>query len=68
MPIYQCAAPVGLLTRDMQARIAAAISGEIVISFVAGEVNLIMQPGQSGHAAVTVLSMESQLLTRAERT
>ena len=30
MPIYQCAAPVGLLTRDMKARIAAAISGEIV--------------------------------------
>jgi hypothetical protein len=55
MPIYQCAAPVGLLTRDMKARIAAAISGEIVVPFVAGEVNLVMQPGQSGHAAVTVL-------------
>ena len=55
MPIYQCAAPVGLLTRDMKARIAAAISGEIVVRFVAGEVNLVMQPGQSGHAAVTVL-------------
>lgn len=26
MPIYQCAAPVGLLTRDMKARIAAAIT------------------------------------------
>jgi hypothetical protein len=35
MPIYQCAAPVGLLTRDMKARIAAAISGEIVVPFVA---------------------------------
>ena len=40
MPIYQCAAPVGLLTRDMKARIATAISGEIVVPFVAGEVNL----------------------------
>jgi hypothetical protein len=55
MPIYQCAAPVGLLTRDMKARIAAAISGEIVVPFVAGEVNLVMQPALSGHAAVTVL-------------
>jgi hypothetical protein len=55
MPIYQCAAPVGLLTRDMKARVAAAIGGEIVVPFVAGEVNLVMQPGQSGHAAVTVL-------------
>ena len=55
MPIYQCAAPVGLLTRDMKARIAAAISGEIVVPFVAAETNLVMQPGQSGHAAVTVL-------------
>ena len=54
MPIYQCAAPVGLLTRDMKARIAAAISGEIVVPFVAAETNLVMQPGQSGHAAVTV--------------
>jgi len=26
MPIYQCAAPAGLLTRDMKARIAAAIT------------------------------------------
>ena len=26
MPIYQCAAPVGLLTRDMKTRIAAAIT------------------------------------------
>jgi phenylpyruvate tautomerase PptA (4-oxalocrotonate tautomerase family) len=26
MPIYQCASPVGLLTRDMKARIAAAIT------------------------------------------
>ena len=26
MPIYQCAAPVGLLTHDMKARIAAAIT------------------------------------------
>ena len=55
MPIYQCAAPVGLLTRDMKARIAAAISGEIVVPFVAAETNLVMQLGQSGHAAVTVL-------------
>ena len=55
MPIYQWAAPVGLLTRDMKARIAAAISGEIVVPFVAGEVNLVMQPGPSGRAAVTVL-------------
>src|SRR5258705_12030016 len=55
MPIYQCAAPVGLLTRDIKARVAAAISGEIVVPCVAGEVNLVMQPGQSGHAAVTVL-------------
>jgi thiol-disulfide isomerase/thioredoxin len=30
-------------------------SGEIVMPFVAGEVNLVMQPGPSGHAAVTVL-------------
>jgi hypothetical protein len=52
--LYQCAAPVGLVTRDMKARIAL-ISGEIVVSFAAGEVNLVMQPGQSGHAAVTVL-------------
>ena len=55
MPIYQCAAPVGLLTRDMKARIATAISGEIVVPCVAGEVNLVMQPGLSGRAAVTVL-------------
>ena len=68
MPIYQCAAPVGLLTRDTKARIAAAISGDIVVPFVAGEVNLVMQPGQSGHAASRCCSMESQLLTRAERT
>ena len=37
MPIYQCAAPVGLLTRDMKARIAAAISGEIVVPLVAAK-------------------------------
>src|SRR5260221_6460590 len=55
MPIYQCAAPVGLLTRDMKARIAAAISGEIVVPFVADKVNDVIKPGQSGHAAVTVL-------------
>ena len=30
-------------------------SGEIVVPFVAGEVNLVMQPGPSGRAAVTVL-------------
>jgi Thioredoxin like C-terminal domain len=30
-------------------------SGEIVLPFVAGEVNLVMQPGPSGRAAVTVL-------------
>jgi thiol-disulfide isomerase/thioredoxin len=30
-------------------------SGEIVFPFVAGEVNLVMQPGPSGRAAVTVL-------------
>jgi len=30
-------------------------SGEIVMPFVAGEVNLVLQPGPSGHAAVTVL-------------
>jgi thiol-disulfide isomerase/thioredoxin len=30
-------------------------SGEIVIPFVAGEVNLVIQPGPSGRAAVTVL-------------
>jgi hypothetical protein len=30
-------------------------TGEIVLPFVAGEVNLVMQPGASGHAAVTVL-------------
>jgi len=29
--------------------------GEIVIPFVAGEVNLFMRPGPSGRAAVTVL-------------
>jgi hypothetical protein len=29
--------------------------GEIVVPFVAGEVNLVMQPGPSGRAAVTVL-------------
>jgi hypothetical protein len=52
----------------MKARIAAAISGEIVVPFVAGEVNLVMQPGQCGHAASRCCSMESQLLTRAERT
>ena len=68
MPIYQCAAPVGLLTRDTKARIAAAISGDIVVPFVAGEVNLVMQPGQSRHAAVTVLLDGNQLVTRAERT
>ena len=67
MPIYQCAAPVGLLTRDM-ARTAAAISGEIVVPFVAGEVNLVMQPGQSGHAAVTVLIDGTPIVVRAERT
>jgi len=39
----------------MKARIAAAISGEIVVPFVAGEVNLVMQPWLSGRAAVTVL-------------
>jgi len=39
----------------MNARVAAAISGEIVVPFVAGEVNLFMQPGPSGRAAVTVL-------------
>jgi hypothetical protein len=66
MHIYHCAAPVGLLTRDMKARIAA-ISGGIVVPFVAGEVNLVVQPGQSGHAAVTVLLDGKQLVTRAER-
>jgi thiol-disulfide isomerase/thioredoxin len=30
-------------------------SGDIVVPFVAGEVNLVMQPGPSGRAAVTVL-------------
>jgi hypothetical protein len=30
-------------------------SGEIVVPFEAGEVNLVMQPGPSGRAAVTVL-------------
>jgi thiol-disulfide isomerase/thioredoxin len=30
-------------------------AGEIVLPFVAGEVNLVMQPGSSGRAAVTVL-------------
>src|SRR5262245_58009867 len=30
-------------------------SGEIVLPFVGGEVNLVMQPGPSGRAAVTVL-------------
>jgi thiol-disulfide isomerase/thioredoxin len=30
-------------------------TGEIVLPFVAGEVNLVMQPGPSGHAAVTVI-------------
>lgn len=30
-------------------------SGDIVVPFVAGEVNLVMQPGSSGRAAVTVL-------------
>jgi hypothetical protein len=30
-------------------------TGEIVMPFVAGEVNLVMQPGPSGRAAVTVL-------------
>jgi hypothetical protein len=30
-------------------------TGEIVFPFTAGEVNLVMQPGSSGHAAVTVL-------------
>jgi thiol-disulfide isomerase/thioredoxin len=30
-------------------------TGTIVIPFTAGEVNLVMQPGTSGHAAVTVL-------------
>jgi thiol-disulfide isomerase/thioredoxin len=29
--------------------------GEIVLPFTGGEVNLVMQPGPSGHAAVTVL-------------
>jgi hypothetical protein len=52
----------------MKARIAAAISGEIVVPFVAGEVNLVMQPGQSAHAAVTVLLDGNQLVMRAERT
>jgi hypothetical protein len=68
MPIYQCAAPVGLLTRDVKARIAAAISGEIVVPFVAGEVNLVMQPGLSGAPRSRCCSMEGQLVTRAERT
>jgi thiol-disulfide isomerase/thioredoxin len=30
-------------------------TGEIVLPFTAGEVNLVMQPGRSGNAAVTVL-------------
>src|SRR4029077_11725544 len=30
-------------------------NGEIVVPFTAGEVNLVMQPGRSGRAAVTVL-------------
>ena len=30
-------------------------SGEIILPFTGGEVNLVMQPGPSGHAAVTVL-------------
>jgi thiol-disulfide isomerase/thioredoxin len=30
-------------------------SGEIIIPFAAGEVNLVVQPGRSGHAAMTVL-------------
>jgi hypothetical protein len=30
-------------------------NGEIVLPFTGGEVNLVMQPGSSGHAAVTVL-------------
>jgi hypothetical protein len=68
MPIYQCAAPVGLLTRDMKARIAAAISGEIVVPFVAGDVNLVMQPGQSGHATVTVLLDGKPIVDSAEQT
>jgi len=67
MPIYQCAAPVGLLIRDMKARIATAISGEIVVPFVAGEVNLVMQPGLSGRAAVTVIS-RAEWRSRIHRT
>jgi hypothetical protein len=31
-------------------------SGDIIVPFVAGEVNLVMQPGPSGRAAVTVLA------------
>ena len=30
-------------------------SGQIVLPFTGGEVNLVMQPGSSGNAAVTVL-------------
>ncbi|MGH8702444.1 MAG: hypothetical protein ACREVR_14920 [Burkholderiales bacterium] len=30
-------------------------TGKIVLPFIAGEVNLVMQPGLSGNAAVTVL-------------
>jgi hypothetical protein len=30
-------------------------TGKIVVPFTAGEVNLVMQPGASGNAAVTVL-------------
>ena len=67
MPIYQCAGPVGLLTRDMKARIAAAIGGEIVVPFVAGEVNLVMRPGLSGRAAVTV-SSRAEWRSRIHRT
>jgi len=52
----------------MQARIAATISGEIVVPFVAGEVNLVMQPGRPDAPRSRCCSMESQLVTRAERT
>jgi thiol-disulfide isomerase/thioredoxin len=30
-------------------------TGEIILPFTAGEVNLVMQPGRSGHSAVSVL-------------
>ena len=43
-------------------------SGEIVVPFVAGEVNLVSNPGRPDAPPSRCCSMENQLVTHVERT